>query len=52
MNQSNFLEGFGLSMDTMLASANTGDNNIFIFIALGIVAAALLVFYFIRKRKN
>ena len=47
-----FLKGFGAFMDTMLSSANTGDNNIFVFVILGIVAAALLVFYFIRKRKN
>ena len=40
------------TMISSLSSVNTGDNNIFIFIILGIVAAALLVFYFIRKRKN
>ena len=39
-------------MDMMLFSASTGDTNIILFVGLGVVAAALLVIYFIRKRKN
>ena len=39
-------------MNTMLASVDTGDNTIIWVVILGIIAAALLVFYFIRKRKK
>jgi|GEM_PF-2580092 len=39
-------------MNEILVSANTGDNAIIWFVILGFVAVALLVFYFIRKRKR
>jgi len=41
-----------IGMNTMLASVDTGDNTIIWVVILGIIAAALLVFYFIRKRKK